>query len=44
MDRKDPVPPGEDMKEQLTSNIMRLVQRRHQEDARASFTAECCWC
>lgn len=38
MDRKDPVPPGEDMKEQLTSNIMRLVQRRRQEDARASVS------
>ncbi len=36
MDRKDPVPSGEGMKEQLTSNIMRLVQRRRQEDARAS--------
>ena len=38
MDRKDPVPPGEDMKEQLTSNIMRLVERRRQEDARASVS------
>ena len=36
MDRKDPVTPDQDMQEQLTSNIMRLVQRRRQEDARAS--------
>ena len=38
MDQKDPVPPGEDMKEQLTSNILRLVRRRRQEDARASIS------
>ncbi len=38
MDREEPVPPGEDMKEQLTSNIMRLVERRRQEDARASVS------
>ncbi|MDQ1902243.1 DUF1003 domain-containing protein [Paracoccus sp. WLY502] len=38
MDQKDPIPPGDDMKEQLTSNIMRLVQRRRQEDARASLS------
>jgi uncharacterized membrane protein len=38
MDRKDPVPPSEGMKEQLTSNIMRLVERRRQEDARASLS------
>ncbi|VDS07004.1 hypothetical protein PARHAE_00175 [Paracoccus haematequi] len=36
MDRNDPVPSGEGMKEQLTSNILRLVERRRQEDARAS--------
>ncbi len=38
MDREEPVPPGEDMKEQLTSNIMQLVERRRQEDARASVS------
>lgn len=38
MDQKDPVPPGEDMKEQLTSNILRLVRRRRQEDASASIS------
>ena len=38
MDREDPVPPGEGMKEQLTSNIMRLVKRRREEDARASLS------
>jgi len=38
MDREDPGPPDEGMKEQLTSNIMRLVQRRRQEDARASLS------
>lgn len=38
MDQTDPVPKGEDMTEQLTSNIMRLVERRRQEDARASLS------
>lgn len=36
MNREDPVPPHEGMKEQLTSNIARLVARRRQEDAKAS--------
>lgn len=36
MERKDPDPQGDGMKEQLTSNIMRLVERRRQEDAKAS--------
>ena len=38
MDPKDRVPPNEGMKEQLTSNIMRLVARRRQEDAKASLS------
>lgn len=38
MDPKDPVPPNDGMKDQLTSNIMRLVERRRQEDARASLS------
>ncbi|WP_134725343.1 DUF1003 domain-containing protein [Paracoccus luteus] len=36
MQRQDPVPPGDGIKEQLTSNILRLVRRRREEDARAS--------
>lgn len=36
MDREDPVPTGEGMKEQLAGNIARLVARRRKEDARAS--------
>ena len=38
MDPKDPIPAREGMNEQLTSNIMRLVTRRRQEDARASLS------
>ena len=38
MDPKDPIPAREGMNEQLTSNIMRLVRRRQQEDARASLS------
>ncbi|MFC0340098.1 DUF1003 domain-containing protein [Paracoccus niistensis] len=38
MDREDPAPSDEGMKEQLTSNIMRLVKRRREEDARASLS------
>lgn len=37
MDRKTPVPPGDDMKEQLAGNIARLVARRRHEDASASL-------
>ena len=38
MDPKDPVPRNEGLNEQLTSNIMRLVRRRREEDARASLS------
>lgn len=38
MDRRAPVPTGEDMKEQLAGNIARLVARRRKEDARASLS------
>ena len=38
MDREDPVPAGDGMKEQLTSNIARMVARRRQEDAKAPLS------
>ena len=38
MDRQDTAPPETGMQEQLTSNIMRLVRRRREEDARASIS------
>lgn len=36
MDLKDRAPARDGMQDQLTSNILRLVERRRQEDARAS--------
>jgi uncharacterized membrane protein len=38
MDRQDTAPPETGMQEQLTSNIMRLVRRRREEDAHASIS------
>ena len=38
MDQEDPISAGDGMKEQLTSNIARMVARRRQEDAKAPLS------